>query len=106
MQPQTRLYLGSSTPPRESPQRSSQQQSGTVLDFWAPNLVSFLPTFPPAAFLARVDPDVIRLIGRWRSDEMLRYLHVQAYSLMKDYSRLMLSSGDYTLIPNQLVPQR
>ena len=59
-----------------------------------------------ALLLARVDPDVIRLIGRWRSDEMLRYLHVQAYSLMKDYSRLMLSSGDYTLIPNQLVPQR
>lgn len=59
-----------------------------------------------ALLLAQVDPDVIRLIGRWRSDEMLRYLHVQAYPLMKDYARRMLSSSTYTLIPNHLVPQR
>jgi hypothetical protein len=59
-----------------------------------------------ALLLAQVDPDVIRLIGRWRSDEMLRYLHVQAYPLMKDYARKMLSSASFTLIPNHLVPQR
>lgn len=59
-----------------------------------------------ALLLAKVDPDVIRLIGRWRSDEKLRYLHVQAYPLMQDYSRKMLTSGMYTLIPNHLVPQR
>ncbi len=58
-----------------------------------------------ALLLARVDPDVIRLICRWRSDEMLRYLHVQAYPLMRDYSQRMLSAGTYTLIPNHLVPQ-
>ena len=59
-----------------------------------------------ALLLAKVDPDVIRLIGRWHSDEMLRYLHVQAYPLMKDYARQMLSARTYTLIPNHLVPQR
>jgi len=59
-----------------------------------------------ALLLANVDPDVIRLIGRWRSDEMLRYLHVQAYPLMKHYAQKMLSAGMYTLIPNHLVPQR
>ena len=59
-----------------------------------------------ALLLAKVDPDVIRLIGRWRSDEMLRYLHVQAYPLMRDYARQMLTAGMYTLIPNHLVPQR
>ncbi|KAL3817629.1 hypothetical protein ACHAXA_011717 [Cyclostephanos tholiformis] len=59
-----------------------------------------------ALLLARVDPDVICLIGRWRSDEMLRYLHVQAYPLMRDYAQRMLSAGTYTLIPNHLVPQR
>ena len=58
-----------------------------------------------ALLLGRVDTDIISLIGRWRSDEMLRYLHVQAYPLMKDYSRKMLNAGDYTLIPNQHVPQ-
>ncbi len=59
-----------------------------------------------ALLLAQVDPDLIRLIGRWRSDKMLRYLHVQAYPLMKDYTRKMLSAGQYNLIPNHLVPQR
>lgn len=58
-----------------------------------------------ALLLARVDTDIISLIGRWRSDEMLRYLHIQAYPLMRDYSRRMLNAGDYSLIPNQLVPQ-
>ncbi len=83
--------------------------------FLGPEL-SFLPTDvsahclraagATALLLAQVDPDIIRLIGCWRSDEMLRYLHVQAYGLMKDYSHQMLSASTYTLIPNQLVPQR
>jgi hypothetical protein len=58
-----------------------------------------------AFLLAQVDPDIIRFIGRWRSDELLRYLHVQANPLMRDYSHRMLSTGTYTLIPNQLIPQ-
>ena len=57
-----------------------------------------------ALLLARVDTDIIRLIGRWRSDEMLRYLHCQAAPLMSDYARKMLTGGQYTLHPNQLVP--
>ena len=36
-----------------------------------------------ALLLAKVDPNVIRLIGRWRSDKMLQYLHIQAYPLMR-----------------------
>ena len=57
-----------------------------------------------ALLLARVDTNIIRLIGRWRSDEMLRYLHCQAAPLMSDYARKMLAGGQYTLHPNQLVP--
>ena len=59
-----------------------------------------------ALLVGKVDTDVIRLIGRWRSDEMLRYLHVQAAPLMSDFARRMLHAGDYSLIPNQHVPQR
>ena len=59
-----------------------------------------------ALLLAQVDTDIIRLIGRWKSDEMLQYLHVQAYPLMRNYSQQMLSAGTYTLIPNHLVPMR
>ena len=58
-----------------------------------------------ALLCAQVDTDVIRLIGRWRSDEMLRYLHCQAHPVMRDFSRRMLTGGNYTLIPNQFVPQ-
>ena len=51
-----------------------------------------------------VDTDVIRLLGRWRSDEMLRYLHTQAGPVLRDFSKKMLAGGSFTLIPNQHVP--
>jgi hypothetical protein len=52
-----------------------------------------------------VDTDVIHVIGRWRSDKMLRYLHLQADSLMKGFSSKMLNRGNFVvLIPNQDVP--
>jgi len=51
-----------------------------------------------------VDTDVIRLLGRWRSDEMLKYLHTSAEPLMRDYARQMLTGGAFTLIPNQDCP--
>ena len=57
-----------------------------------------------ALLCANVDSDIIRLLGRWRSDEMLRYLHLQAAPIMNDFSRLMLAGGSFTLIPNQTVP--
>ena len=57
-----------------------------------------------ALLCAGVDTDVIRLLGRWRSDEMLRYLHTQAIPVMRDFARKMLAGGNFTLIPNQTVP--
>ena len=51
-----------------------------------------------------VDTDIIRLLGRWRSDEMLRYLHTQAGPVLRDFSKKMLAGGSFTLIPNQQVP--
>jgi hypothetical protein len=53
-----------------------------------------------ALLCAHVDHDTIRLIGRWRSDEMLRYLHAQAQPVMHDFSRRMVRGGNYTFIPN------
>ena len=46
-----------------------------------------------------VDSDYIRLIGRWRSDEMFRYLHVQAQPIMTGMSAAMLRGGDFRLTP-------
>ena len=50
---------------------------------------------------ANVDTDRIRLLGRWRSDEMLRYLHVQAVPVVAPIAGAMLRNGQFTLLPNQ-----
>ena len=85
----------------------------TAVTFLGPSL-GFLPNDVTARCLraaganallcANVDTDIIRLLGRWRSDEMLRYLHLQAAPLMSDFARRMLHGGNFTLVPNQLVP--
>ena len=51
-----------------------------------------------------VDNDIISLIGIWRSDEMLRYHHVQAEPIMRNLSKLMISHGNYNLLPHNEVP--
>jgi hypothetical protein len=56
-----------------------------------------------ALLCAHVETNIIRLLGRWRSDEMLRY-HVQAKPVMHDFSRRILTGGSFTLLPNQDVP--
>jgi hypothetical protein len=53
-----------------------------------------------ALLCAKVDTDVIRLLGTWRSDEMLRYLHVQSFPLLAPLAPQMLRHGAFTLMPN------
>jgi hypothetical protein len=57
-----------------------------------------------ALLCANVDSDMIRLLGRWHSDVMLRYLHIQAQPIMKQYASKMLTGGNYVLQPGQDVP--
>ena len=57
-----------------------------------------------ALLCANVDHDTIRLIGRWRSDEMLRYLHIQAEPVMRDMAKKMFHHGAFVLHPGQDVP--
>ena len=52
-----------------------------------------------ALLCAGVDSDYIRMLGRWRSDEMFRYLHVQAQPIMTGLSAAMLRGGDFRLTP-------
>lgn len=59
-----------------------------------------------ALLCAHVDTDIIRLIGRWRSDEMLRYLHLQAEPVMRHFAANMLTGGNFVLHPNTVVPQQ
>ena len=51
-----------------------------------------------ALLLAGVDTDIIRIIGRWRSNAMLRYLHVTARTLTHNHAQLMHAAGDYDLL--------
>ena len=48
--------------------------------------------------------DIISLIGHWRSDEMMRYLHVQAEPIMRNFSKLMTIHSNYNLLPHTDVP--
>jgi hypothetical protein len=54
-----------------------------------------------ALLCAKVDTDVIQLLGRWRSDVMLRYLHIQAKPVTRNLARLMVQGIQFALIPGQ-----
>ena len=57
-----------------------------------------------ALLCARVDTNIIKMVGRWRSDAMFRYLHLQAFPLMRSLAPLMLQGGSFTLPPGQDLP--
>ena len=57
-----------------------------------------------ALLCARVDDNIIKLVGRWRSDQMLRYLHLQAYPQMHTFAPLMVTGGTFRLLHNQEMP--
>ena len=52
-----------------------------------------------ALLCAGVGAERIRLVGRWRSDELYRYLHVQAPQIMTGLSAAMLRGGNFRLAP-------
>jgi len=59
-----------------------------------------------ALLLAGVDVDTIKLIGRWRSDAMFRYLHAQAMPLVGPLAGQMFNHGEYSLLPGGLTPSQ
>ena len=52
-----------------------------------------------ALFMAWVELDTIRLVGRCRSDTMIRYLHTTEKSFTEGLSENMFKHGVYALIP-------
>jgi len=65
---------------------------------------SLRPSGAMALLCSQVDSNAIRLLGRWRSDEMYRYLSVQAQPIMRDFSARMITGGQYVLLPGPNVP--
>lgn len=58
-----------------------------------------------ALLCARVDSNLIKLVGRWQSDEMLKYLHVQAVPLLHDLSNQMVTHGSFHFLPGAVIPR-
>ena len=52
-----------------------------------------------AILMSRVGTDTIRLVGRWRSNVMLRYLHTTAKTFTEGVASRMVQHGDNALIP-------
>jgi hypothetical protein len=57
-----------------------------------------------ALMCGRIDHNTIRMLGRWHSDAMLRYLHLQAKPLMRQFAVTMFKNGTYSFLPTNTVP--
>jgi hypothetical protein len=52
-----------------------------------------------ALLSAKVDKESIQLLGRWKSDAVMRYLHIAANPHTRQYAKHMISSGHATFNP-------
>ena len=86
---------------QKSPQHSASQPQITrpQVEFTPDNFSarSMRANDAMAFLMARVDIDTIRLVGRWRSDKMLRYLHTTAQTFTEGLVARMVQHGDYAL---------
>ena len=48
--------------------------------------------------ITRVEMDIIKLVGRWRSDIMMCYLHTSDQTFTAGLTARMVQHGDYVLI--------
>ena len=51
-----------------------------------------------------IDFDIIKMLGRWHSDSMIRYLHVQAQPIVQRLAAKMFNNGEYSFLPDAAVP--
>jgi hypothetical protein len=56
-----------------------------------------------ALLLGKVDYATIQLIGRWRSDQILRYLHVSARPIMQCHASIMTQNGAFRQFPTPTI---
>ena len=73
-----------------------------------PSLISarsLRPGGATALLCAGVDSDAIQLLGRWKSDAMLRYLRIQAAAIAQNFAQKMLDHGSYTFHPTNFADQ-
>jgi hypothetical protein len=56
-----------------------------------------------AMLSAGIDRDIIEMTGRWKSEAMMRYLHLTALPLRHKIAESMVNFGSFTLLPGQNV---
>jgi hypothetical protein len=59
-----------------------------------------------ALLCANIDFNTIRLLGRWKSDAMIRYLHISANPAVHKLAKDMYAGGFYSFVPGTTVPQQ
>jgi hypothetical protein len=74
-------------------------ESSTGISPWLLSARSLRPGGATALLCAGVDKDAIQLLGRWKSDAMLRYLRIQAHTVSAHFSQNMLDHGGHTFAP-------
>jgi ABC-type microcin C transport system permease subunit YejE len=59
-----------------------------------------------AMFSGRIDLNSIRMMGRWHSDGMMSYLHIQAQLIINKYAVCVrvYNRGTYTFLLDETVP--
>jgi hypothetical protein len=57
-----------------------------------------------AMFFGKIDINNIRFMGRWHSDAVMRYLHVQAQPIVGRFAEVMYNNGAYTFQTDETVP--
>ena len=51
-----------------------------------------------------VDHDIIKLLGRWKSDAMMDYLHQKSLPVFRRLASLMFDNGGHLFLPEETVP--
>jgi hypothetical protein len=57
-----------------------------------------------AMIFERIDLYSIQMMGRWNSDDMMRYLHIQAQPIINNYDARMYNHGTCAFLPDETVP--
>jgi hypothetical protein len=57
-----------------------------------------------ALLCGKVDNNLIQMLGRWHSDAMILYLHMQAQPIVQHFSEIMYNNGTYSFLPDETFP--
>ena len=57
-----------------------------------------------ALLAGKCDNNIIKLMGCWNSDVMMKYLHQQLLPIYRRSSSLMFNHGQHSFLPTETVP--